>query len=416
MVRLFGAAIADQIVLSAANFLVGFILIRFATDRDYALYVLIQSALLFVTAASSSWISAPLAVLAPRKPPQERRDMVGTVRHGQRWVLRRVALVALIIPPLAYLAGLVDSQLAIVLFGTVLAGWMSLRRDYVRGVLLIYSRPHKLLFADSLYAGALLIGIVFAVLVPRSTVEWVPPVLAAAAWLGTAVADASFAADPGWSRGENAPAMWREMRSLGLWSLASAVIYWLFTQSYNYVLAARLDLKAVADVNAARLILMPTIVLTVGIGSFLPPTAAAWYAEVGYQRLIRRLIYILVPFVLLYLAYFAVVWYLRDWLIGTVLHKEIGDHDRLLMLWAGLALAGLVRDVVQSALFAVGRLKSLAWQLGVSAALGLALTAFGIPHWGAAAALIGQIVGEIVNLGGILAMLRMQPPARTVPA
>ena len=41
----FGFAIFDQVVLSLANFLVGFALIRYASDHDYALYVLVQSTL-----------------------------------------------------------------------------------------------------------------------------------------------------------------------------------------------------------------------------------------------------------------------------------------------------------------------------------------------------------------------------------
>lgn len=66
----------------------------------------------------------------------------------------------------------------------------------------------------------------------------------------------------------------------------------------------------------------------------------------------------------------------------------------------------VVRDVLQCSLIAMGQLKTLAWQVGISAVIALAVMWWGMPVWGAAAALIGQIIGEAVNLGGIIYALQ----------
>jgi O-antigen/teichoic acid export membrane protein len=207
--------------------------------------------------------------------------------------------------------------------------------------------------------------------------------------------------------------IWPDIRRLGFWSLLGASIYWFLGQSYSYLLATRLDLMAVADVNATRLLLMPAIVLTIGIASLLGPTAATWYAQVGLRRLVRRLIGILLVVGLLEGVYFVAVWIGRDWLVTDVLHKHIQDRDRLLLLWGSVAIVALLRDVLQCALIAMGHLKSLAWQVGVSAAVALLLMWYGLAWWGAAAVLIGQIVGELINLTGIILLLRkyMRPPS-----
>lgn len=55
-----------------------------------------------------------------------------------------------------------------------------------------------------------------------------------------------------------------------------AVFYWLFVQSYNCALASRLDLSTVAAVNATRLLLVPTMVLTIGVTGMLIPLSAGW--------------------------------------------------------------------------------------------------------------------------------------------
>jgi O-antigen/teichoic acid export membrane protein len=159
---------------------------------------------------------------------------------------------------------------------------------------------------------------------------------------------------------------------------------------------------------------MPAIVLTIGVSSLLAPTASTWYAQVGVHRLVRRLLMFLLVVGLLEGIYFVVVWSGRDWLVTSVLHKHIQDRDRLLLLWGCVAIIALLRDVLQCALIAMGHLKSLAAQVGISAAIALLLMWYGLAWWGAAAVLIGQIVGELVNLAGIVLLLRKLMRAASV--
>jgi O-antigen/teichoic acid export membrane protein len=404
-VRLFSSAIIDQVVLSGTSFLVGFLLIRYASDHNYAIYVLVQSTLLLLVTMHNSYLLGPLAILAPKLPVDERWQTIGSVKRTQRRLLRIGAIPLLVLPLLGYLSGFLDGLLASVIAAGILATWGALRREYLRGVLLIYSRPHTLLAADMVYAASLITGVAVAVIVGKQVVVGATCALVFAAWAGAAAAHRSLAIDPGWQEGR-ATTIWPRIHSLGFWSVLGSTIYWFLGQSYSYMLATRLDLKAVADVNATRLVLMPAFVLTIGVASLLGPSAATWYAQIGLRRLVRRLLIFLIAIGLLEVTYFAVIWIRRDWLIADFLHKNIHDRDRLLLLWAGVAVIALLRDVLQCALIAMGRLKSLAWQVGVSAAIAVALMWYGIAWWGPPAVLIGQIVGELINLAGIIFLLR----------
>jgi O-antigen/teichoic acid export membrane protein len=405
VLRLFSAAIIDQVVLSAASFAVGFVLIRYTSDFDYGVYVLIQSAILLLCSTQGSWIASPLAVMASRKPPDDRRATIGAVTDGQRRILLRLAAVMLPLPTIAFLMGRIGGSMASVLTVAVIAGWGAMRRDYLRNVLLIYSKPQKLLRADAIYAGVLLIGVLWASFGAGNAILWATIGLAAAAWAGATGAYRALGADPGWVVGDRSAA-WNELRSFGPWSLVGSVIYWLFGQSYSYVLATRLDLTAVTDVNASRLLLMPAFVVSIGIQGVLAPMAANWNAEVGHDRLLRRLSVILLAIAAADLVYFAVVWVLRDWLTIGILHKHITNRDHLLLLWAAVALVGLMRDILQCGLSALGRFRSMATQVAVSAVVALTLMWLGTAWWGAAAVLIGQLAGELVNVAGIVIALR----------
>jgi O-antigen/teichoic acid export membrane protein len=406
LLRQFSTTVVDQVVLSGANFIVGLLLIRLTTDADYGMFVLVQSAITLLISGQMAWLSSPLAVLAPGKPPALRRLMVGAVESSQRRFLRQASAAALVVPTVGYFAHYWTGLESLVVVLGIAACWTALQREYLRGLLLIYGRPHAMLLADLVNVAVLLTGALVAAYGPKPAVLWAVAALIASALAGEAAARRSLAKDPGLPKGDPS-AFWKEMRPLAVWATVGAMTYWLYNQSYNYVLASRIDLTAVADVNAARLLLMPTIVLTVGVKTLLVPTAATWLAESSVGRLIRRLVLFATGIALIDVVYCIALWIFRDWLSHDLMHKTIANRDLLLMLWAALSLIALYRDLLQTGLFALRKFRSLAGVTAVSAAASLTIMWFGINTWGPAAALIGQVAGEAINLGGVVVLLGM---------
>ncbi len=287
LVHFFGTGVIDQMLLSGANFLVGLAMIRYTTDTDYGQFVLVQSAILLLTSAQSAWL-APLCAIIPSKPVDIQNMIIGSVEASQTRLVRILAALAFPVPILGYLFGAWNGVLALVALGAVLAGWTALQREYLRSVLIIYSRPQSMLWADVIYVVVLLALAAVAVFVAKMHSIWAVAALVLAGWAGWLACYRSFAANPGWITGDAAP-YWREMRPLAIWSATGAVTYWLLAQSYNYVLATRLDFTAVININAARMVMVPVIVFTLGINNMLLPVAANWLAEFGLHRLMRRL-------------------------------------------------------------------------------------------------------------------------------
>lgn len=407
VVRLFSAAIVDQVILSGANLLVALLLVRYTSDRDYALYVLLQSALVLVVTLHGAIVCGPLAILAPRKEPESRRQMLGAIRASQNRLLWPLFLIALLAPALGYLSGLMSTTLALVCAIGIIAAWTAVQRNYARNVLLIHSRLRALVVADSVYVGVLLVGVLWAAFGVGAPIIWVALALGAAAWIGSLSAHPVLTRDVGRVNADARP-MWREMRALGFWYVIAVSIFWLYSRSYNYILASRLSLTAVADVNAVRLMVVPALLITTGLQGVLTPAASAWLVEIGFDRLVRRLLVLALLVVLCSIAYLSFIWVIRDWVSVRLLHKRIANRDFLLLLWAGIAVISAVRDVLGPALNALGRLKWLAWQSGFCAVLSIMTMWFGIPIWGDAGVLIGLIVGEALNLAGIFYLIRKE--------
>jgi O-antigen/teichoic acid export membrane protein len=238
------------------------------------------------------------------------------------------------------------------------------------------------------------------------------PAAGAGAVLGLAVAAAlggwhgrrSIDRAVGWQPG-TADQAWRDLRPLAKWGTLSAMIYWVYTQSYNFVLAGRLDLAAVVDVNAARLMLMPITLLSVGVGSLLVPNAAGWLHHEGLPRLVRRLWGFCGGLVALALIYIAFIWWCHEWVARELMRESIGSLGLLLGMWSVLLVTSMVRDVFQAALLALQRFREMAAFTALAAVSALASMLVLIPHLGAPGAMAGMMVGEAVSLLGVALLL-----------
>jgi O-antigen/teichoic acid export membrane protein len=407
LLRLFSGTVVDQAMLSAVNFIVGLLLIRHTTDLDYGSYVLVQTGVALLVSLQGAWLGGPVSVLAPKKDAATRRAMVGVAYfHQRRLGLQLLALCAVLTVVLAALGGAGGVGPAIFAAGA-LASWAAIERDYLRSVLLIYQRPQVMLLVDVAYVAVLVGGVALALIAPVEVATFAVLANAAAAALASFLMRRSVARDPGWNLHHDA-GLWREMRPLSTWAVVGVVVYWSFSQGYNYLLAAMLDVQAVAAVAATRLLLMPVNLLTTGVKGLLIPTVAGWLRESGLHVVMRRLY--LFGFGLFVLAgiYCLVLWLLRDWVTGTLLHKDIPQRDALMLLWTGIYLMSLVRDVWQTALMVLERFRLLAQFVALNAVVSLVLIVVCTHYYAAPGALVGLAVGEGIYTVIVLVMLRIE--------
>ena len=406
LVRVLSGAVMSQAMLSAANFAVGLVLIRYTSDQTYGYYVLAFYALALLTTVQGAWLSGPLSVLSAKKSEDERHRMIGSIRSQQEGFLRLLAFLGCTGPLVAWALGWLPRVDALVMAATALAGWTALSREFMRTVAMIYSRPQALLGGDLSYVLALVsvVGLAAAVGEPAAA----PVAVLALALAGFAALQffsRSLGRSHGWAELDTAHAArwWGEMRSFGLWATVGAVIYWTFSQGYNYLLAAKLDLAAVAAINAARLLLMPTYLLTTGVKGMLLPQSARWLEEQGFAALLRRQALIIAVLSVLFAAYFVFLWLTHEWIFREVMRREeLSDTVFLLAGWAVLSSLNLVRDMFQNALLALERLKRLAWLSAASTTTAIAVLWWALDAYGVRGAMMGLIAGELVNTGGVL--------------
>lgn len=400
--RLFSSAIADQALLSLANFIAGVLMLRRVSDADYGLYVLVTSALLLVTGMQIALISCPMAVMAAKKEASDRLGMSVDLLRRQYVVWLPSAPVSLLVcatfcwqgHSYAGTAGIIVTCVAL----------LTVAREHLRQMLLLYTMPGLLLTTDAVYA-VVLLGGTYAATRSRLPVHLAILGIGTATLLSTLTSMSLFRQAVGWGARSYKGAL-REVWRLGKWGLAGSVLTWLHWQGFFYLLAALKGANMVAGVAAARLLLMPINLLLTGASQLLLPMASRWQDRNGTSEVVRRMIVIGALIFGAALCYFSVTWAFRTWIVANVLRRRVISLDPLLLTWGAAYLVGSLRSLGMVVLLAQERFASVVFVELVSACSSLILCWWGIRHYGASGSVLGIVLGESVELFGVIWLIR----------
>ncbi len=400
VLKLLRSGVLAQAVLSLGSLGVSLLLIRHAADADFGRFVLVQAGLMLLVSLQGAMLGGPVAVLAPAREPQARAVMFASVlRDSRRWTNRALALAAVALV-LAACFGLSLAWL-LVLVPTLAAAYLNLRRELVRGFVQASLRQQELPPSDVLYVAVLLVITAAGIYLTEYPVPVAVLGLASAAAIAARPLLRSLRQNPGLSAPSD-PAVWQEIRPLALWATVGAVIFWLFSQGYNYLLALQLSVAAVAAVAATRLLLMPVNLLATSLNSLLLPLASTWNQNGGMAAMLPRLLMIAAAAAAMGLGYCLVLWVLRDAISVEVLQKAIPQYEPLLQLWMLCMLLALTRNVLQTGLMVQRRFRFMAALSFCGALISAAVMVPALKAYGAPGAVMGLVCGEGFYLVAVL--------------
>lgn len=417
-VRLFSSAVLDQALLSAASLGVSLILIRRVSDLQYGYYVLASATMLLLTSLQGAFCGPAMIARMTSASAEQRTDLFSGIDREQARFWQGLAMLALLVSAALWRLGLLGPDTLPVVLVAIATALAALRRDFLRTVLMALRRAGDVLKADAAFV---------AVLLPIAGLATLTAWPAAMTVLGLGLASllcarqlfSSIRSHAGWNA-DGAPGILRAIAPLALWATAGAVVHWTFSQGYSWLVAATLDVNAVAAIGATRLLMMPVNLLSTGIGAVMLPLCAGWLHTHGARTTLQRLALFAAALALAALAYFLLTWLLRDWLFAQVLKKSFPQRDALLLLWGAVAIVAVVRDQLVFLPVARQRFRVLTAQSSVCAVVALVVSYVGMLRLGVAGALLGMLAGELLNIVGLLRLslreLRLdERPDRPLP-
>lgn len=385
-------AVADQGVVSGANFGANLALIRWGTPTEYGLFVVAQAVLLFVVGIHGALITTPMTVTLPREKSEHRGQWFLPLVIGPSLVPGVIALVAVFV-----LSGIADWEPGLMQLAMVasVASIAVLLREFMRAWFYSALQPATVLVMDIAYAAFLLGGIWLLMLNAPLTASGM------VGSLGFAAAVVSFFSLVMTLRhlGSGQIPAWRSclrLMKLGRWGVLGSIVTWCQTQSYVYLLMAFVGASATATASASRIFFSPLALFASGWGAIYKPWGAR-IPENDPEGLRVPMVEATSRLTILSAIYGVVVVAAHVPLVEHVLgenYRGIGSID--LVFWAIYFSVLTIRSGITNTLQVMQQFRALFFCcVGGAAASVLASTPL-IIHFGVHGSLIGLIIGEVV--------------------
>ena len=290
--------------------------------------VLIMSAVPLLAQLQSSFINPILQSEVTIAGVDQRRNFVGGLLREQRLLMLVVAVASLLVCGIAWGSGALNTAAAVIFVLGVLAAVAWLFREFFRMVLVLYRRPYDVLKGDVAFSAILISGVWLSTLTARPAVYSAVSIVTAAGIGGWFLSRHLRRHDP-WNI-DGAPGALIQTVRVGAWAATGSGIHWLFSQGYTFIVAARLNVSAVAAIAATRLLLKSP-------RRFFPRHCRHDVLDLndlvkhhGARGLLRRVLLFAVIMAVATIAYLIVMWTTRDWIFLHIIKKDYPERDLLL--------------------------------------------------------------------------------------
>ena len=396
------ATFLDQLLLSGQSFLLGALFIALASKSEYGSYLLLVSALLLVTSVHNAVICTPFTAAVSRLTGAERIWST----DGFYWLqLLAGSVAAVVLGVLAVVwtiaQGRPDAWMGLAMGSAVLG---SCAREFRRTEYFLREDLRGLLLTDGLYVliGLLLLGAGMKLQGGLSASVALLSVGAAGMLTGFRKTTRDSGDHLGLGLASRA---WGLAREQARWTFPWTLISWVQNSSYPYLIALGAGALAVADAGAARLLIMPVTLFSVGWNRLFFARAGRRLgsgARGDVWPIAARGAAMLAVIVLLYCAAPLALTSFRG---GALLPGKYRHLTGLVLAWSAYFLVTTLRGVGSAALLAHREARSLFRVSAIAAAVSLPVAMLLSRAWGPAGLILGLTGGEAAVLVSVWSTL-----------
>ena len=397
--------LADQALMSAANFATIVVLARELAPADFGAFVLAYTALLLLNGLQTALVTQPHNVLGQTGHADDYADYTTSTAVGQLIFIVPFAGLALVAAAVTQIVAPGAAPALSLAFVPALVAWQL--QEFGRRVLYTEGRLGAAFAADAVSYGGQVAALATLAAADRLSAPFALYAVAATSALGGVVA--------GWAirgslRGRVDISLAARNWSFGKWLGAAIAASWLAGHLYIYLAAVLIGPTASGALKAAQVILGPLNAFFLFLFTVLPIRFSGTRdraGDVGVDADLRRAYLATSPLVVVYCALAAVF-------AGPVLDLLYGEtYDAYANVVALFAVYYLVMHVVYlltSALTARRMTRSLFKGSAYGGLVGVTLGWPLVVAWEAEGAVVGMIVSAVVITVAFWRAYRLAPP------
>ena len=334
-----GIATLDQAFLSGLNFLISIVLIKIVSKPEYGYYSIFFSIILLMASIQTAVINTPLAVLLITKKGDEKRKYVGSLFFGQNLFLLLLALFGVIGGIVLWYFNLLDPTLTAIIVAISLSFIGILLREFLRAYFFADENPKIVLIIDVLYVVLFIILGYLEYMILQLNVAAVFFLMGLSSFL----VGIFFIKSNNWNFSRSdIKSSYSENWKYGRWALLGVTVTHIQNYSYLYLLGIIISSAAVADVSAARLLLMPLILVQEGWSKIILPHGSKLREGNRLPRLFKEQVIVSIAFVVVVMSLVFTLILLKPLLLNIILSDEYANSFSYIFYWGTIFSMGFI--------------------------------------------------------------------------
>lgn len=355
MRRLFGSSILgaiDQAMLSFFNLVVGIAFVRFSSKSEYASYSLLIAAILLIQSVQNALVNSPITTLFPAKSSDATKKEIFASGFILQLLLTAFLaffglLAAIVFTSSAITEAIHGGDVAMAALAAVGLIW----REYVRGTFYLHRDVLKAVKGDLLYL--VFASVSLLILAPQLGFSAALVLFCiGAAGLISSLANTSAQGIHWQLKNSSTRTALSEIIACGRWSLPSVMVSWAYANGFLYAVAYFKGEDSVAEISAARLLLVPISLLVIGWSSVFRPRVSQLLATQQTHAIDRTIQLSAIAFTGISAAYGAAIVFAMPFIDTWLLENRYGDLSPLVIAWTTLFCVTAIRTVGMSAMLA----------------------------------------------------------------
>jgi O-antigen/teichoic acid export membrane protein len=264
---------------------------------------------------------------------------VGALFFGQYFVLFPLAFIGIIGGIITWYFNFLESSVSAIIVAISLASIGILCREFLRAYFFANETPNTVLIIDLLYF-ALITTLGF---LAYTFIQLDVAVVFFLMGLCSFLTGIFFINRNKWNISRSdIKSSYSENWKYGKWSLLGVTVTHIQAYSYLYLLGIMVSSVAVADVSAARLLLMPLVLAPAGWKKVILPHGSRLREKSQLPRLFKEQVIISVAFVVITISFVFVLIFLKPVLLKIILSDKYANSFDYIFYWGAIFSMGFI--------------------------------------------------------------------------
>jgi O-antigen/teichoic acid export membrane protein len=387
-------ALIDQSMLSGINMIVAILFIKFSSKAEFGEYSLAIAIIMFASGVHNTLVHLPMTISGNKIDQSDRASFSTSLCVFLYIILILFTLLAMGIVSFIYENLVLQHETFFVLIFSI-SGILS--RELIRSLFFADLKVAYVFIVDVIYV--LIFSILIFIFHSNNSLTassvitgmGVSSLLAAIVFIKPAIKHINL--NTNWKEiCENISFSWKDSK----WMVSGMMLSWVVNNGYLFLLAYLISKEAVAELNGARILLVPLIIVVGAWGKVFLPKGASMVHEQQHDRIVKIILKSTAGLVVIAVFYIFVLYQIGDILEEFLYNNKYDNIKTFILLWGAFVLITVISTNLQNLISVFSQFKKLFTLSFINSSMFLFYCSYLIVTFGSMGAVYSLIIAKVI--------------------